>query len=286
MGKLLFGKTPSGKAKWNITTPDIMTEGVLKKRWMIAENVRVLIKGSSQRFRQEPYNEVIAFKIAESLGIGHVQYTLLPNAKKNPYSKCPCFITPNTELVTAAKIMGDIKEYEDVPTYEQFLQACKTHGIPDPTEFIDRMLALDFIMTNADRHLNNFGFIRDADTLEWIGPAPIFDSGGSLWHTDHAAIIGLQTISKTFDTKHEKQIKLASTLEWVDLDALENVHNIISEILPDWQDPNGKGRKEAIVKATEKQIYKMEKLIKQWHPDKAKIWLKAGKNNSKRANNR
>ncbi len=44
------------------------------------------------------------------------------------------------------------------------------------------MLTLDYIIANGDRHYNNFGFIRNAETLEWQGLAPIFDSGASLWH--------------------------------------------------------------------------------------------------------
>ena len=33
------------------------------------------------------------------------------------------------------------------------------------------MLAADFILANTDRHLGNFGFLRDSETLEWKGTA-------------------------------------------------------------------------------------------------------------------
>lgn len=33
---------------------------------------------------------------------------------------------------------------------------------------------------NEDRHLNNFGIIRDVNSLEWISVAPIYDNGESL----------------------------------------------------------------------------------------------------------
>jgi len=39
---------------------------------------------------------------------------------------------------------------------------------------------LDYIMLNEDRHLNNFGIIRDINTLEWISVCPIFDTGRSM----------------------------------------------------------------------------------------------------------
>ena len=41
------------------------------------------------------------------------------------------------------------------------------------------MFILDYIMLNEDRHLNNFGIIRDFKTLNWISTAQIFDTGES-----------------------------------------------------------------------------------------------------------
>lgn len=46
------------------------------------------------------------------------------------------------------------------------------------------MLTVDFIIANTDRHYNNFGFLRNPDTLEWIGLAPVFDSGTSMFHDE------------------------------------------------------------------------------------------------------
>ena len=42
------------------------------------------------------------------------------------------------------------------------------------------MFVLDYIMLNEDRHLNNFGIIRNVENLNWIDVAPIFDTGQSL----------------------------------------------------------------------------------------------------------
>ena len=46
------------------------------------------------------------------------------------------------------------------------------------------MLTVDFIIANTDRHYNNFGFLRNPDTLEWLGLAPVFDSGTSFFHDE------------------------------------------------------------------------------------------------------
>ncbi len=50
-------------------------------------------------------------------------------------------------------------------------------NIPDFVDSINKMIVLDFIIANEDRHFNNFGAIRDAETLKFISFSPIFDSG-------------------------------------------------------------------------------------------------------------
>ncbi|MCC8047216.1 MAG: hypothetical protein LIP12_17295 [Clostridiales bacterium] len=39
----------------------------------------------------------------------------------------------------------------------------------------------DFILSGCDRHLNNISVLRDADTLEFLRLAPIYDSGNCLF---------------------------------------------------------------------------------------------------------
>lgn len=60
------------------------------------------------------------------------------------------------------------------------MECCELLGIGNITPFLDRMLVLDYIIANEDRHFNNFGALRNAETLEWLGMAPIYDSGSSL----------------------------------------------------------------------------------------------------------
>jgi hypothetical protein len=38
---------------------------------------------------------------------------------------------------------------------------------------------VDFLIVNRDRHMENIGFLRDADTLKILSPAPVYDSGSS-----------------------------------------------------------------------------------------------------------
>ena len=46
------------------------------------------------------------------------------------------------------------------------------------------MILTDFLITNTDRHWENFGILRDPDTLRFLTLAPIFDSGTSMLYDD------------------------------------------------------------------------------------------------------
>ena len=67
--------------------------------------------------------------------------------------------------------------------YEHFIHVCAKYGMDEGVvrTFLEYQLLTDFVLTNTDRHLNNFGVLRKADTLEFIGMAPIFDSGNSMF---------------------------------------------------------------------------------------------------------
>lgn len=49
----------------DLHTPDASLNGNLKKRWKIIDGESVLLKGGTQPFMQEPFNEVIASRIMD-----------------------------------------------------------------------------------------------------------------------------------------------------------------------------------------------------------------------------
>lgn len=95
-------------------------------------------------------------------------------------SKCPCFINKDTELVTCYQIEKGITRHNSVEDYEEYIKILENHNIKDARIKMEDMYILDFLIMNEDRHLNNFGIIRDVNTLEWVDVAPIFDNGQSL----------------------------------------------------------------------------------------------------------
>ncbi len=49
-------------------------------------------------------------------------------------------------------------------------------------EFMDYEIMTDYLLSNTDRHMNNISIIRNPDTLELLGFAPIYDSGNSMFY--------------------------------------------------------------------------------------------------------
>ena len=227
IGEILFGHKPDDPNNIELMSPDNTSDGWLKKKWIIVDGKRVLMKGSSGFMQQEPFNEVIASAVMRRLNIPHIDYTLTFDGGK-PYSLCDNFITPDTELVPAWRIKETVKKDNRDSNYTHLLRCCDALGISDIGTQLDKMLVLDYIISNEDRHYNNFGFIRNAETLEWLGFAPVFDSGTSLWY--NTPRVGSDMECKPFRKNYAEQIKLVEDLSWFDTEKLNGIDSEIIEI--------------------------------------------------------
>lgn len=219
----------------SLKTPNNTTDGMLKKAWIIDEGTRYLIKGGYKNEILQPFNEALASEICKRLAFKHVEYTL-DTYKDMVVSKCPCFITKDTELITAFQIRKDMVRHDNEGDYEDYIKVLENNGIENARTEMENMYILDFLIMNEDRHLNNFGIIRDVNTLKWISVAPIFDNGMSLnvpyYSDDEVLLTGEGRLFyevKPFDeiikvVKDFKRInigKLVGLPEWFD----EQLHN-------------------------------------------------------------
>jgi hypothetical protein len=142
-------------------------------------------------------------------------------------------------------------------------------GIPGVTEGLDRMITVDFLIANTDRHFNNFGAVRNAETLEWLGLAPVFDCGTSMWHDQTTQLIrpGFKTPSKPFRKEHEEQIRLVTSFDWLDLSRLKCIEEEYGELLKQsiYIDD---ARREKLCSALVSRIKLLEEFIKAYYtPD-------------------
>ena len=172
-----FSNNISSSTKISLVSPNNTTDGRLKKTWIIEDGKRYLLKGGYKNEVMQPFNEVLATMICRRLNFKYVPYKI-DIIKDKIVSKCVCFIDKDTELVTAHQILHNIQDKEDA--YETYIKTLEDKGIINAREDLENMFVLDYIMLNEDRHLNNFGIIRNVENLNWIDVAPIFDTGQSL----------------------------------------------------------------------------------------------------------
>ncbi len=221
----------------SLKTPNNTTDGMLKKAWIIDNGTRYLLKGGYKNETLQPFNEVLASEICKRLGFNHVEYTI-DTYKDIVVSKCPCFITKDTELVTCYQIRNDMKRYDNIKDYEEYIKKLEEHNIKNAREKVENMFILDYLIMNEDRHLNNFGIIRDVNTLEWLDVAPIFDNGQSLnieyYDEEELHISGSGRLFyevKPFD----EIIKIVKDLKRIDISKLDGIVEWFDNLLHKYQ---------------------------------------------------
>ena len=125
-------------------------------------------------------------------------------------------------------------------------------------------------IANEDRHLNNFGVLRDAETLQWIGFAPIYDSGSSLGYDKIPVQMRpeKEVVCKPFKNHHAEQLKLVSDFRWIDFDRLTDIKELIESVLTadGAEEYMDEIRIRAIVGATQRRIEQLSQLAMRQTP--------------------
>lgn len=247
-----FSNSLNVNTKISLISPNNTTDGRLKKTWIIQDNKRYLIKGGYKNEVMQPFNEVLATMICSRLGFKHVPYTIdIINDKV--VSKCECFINKDTELVSAHQILHS--NCEQSKAYEMYISILEDNGIINARYEIENMFILDYIMLNEDRHLNNFGIIRNVENLEWVDVAPIFDTGQSLnildYNDEELIINGDGRFFYNVD-KFDNIINNIKNIKRFDLSKLDGVCEEFDSLLHKYQN---------ITKMTDRRINKICTLL-------------------------
>ncbi len=169
----------------NAFSPSSSTQGDLTKKWIIADGKRCLVKGNHGGNSQESLNEIVATLLHQKQDkVPFVSYSAMRlGDNQQIYCVCDSFTSDEVELIPAIDIVDSKKKDNAMSMYEHFIHICTKHGMDESAvrTFLEYQILSDFVLTNTDRHLNNFGVLRNANTLEFIGMAPIFDSGNSMF---------------------------------------------------------------------------------------------------------
>ena len=247
-----FSNTRDSNTKISLISPNNTTDGRLKKTWIIENGKRYLLKGGYKNEVMQPFNEVLATMICKRLGFKHIPYTI-DVIKDKIVSKCECFINKDTELISAYQILHNNCNKDKA--YETYIKILENNGISKAREEIENMFILDFIMLNEDRHLNNFGIIRNVENLNWIETAPIFDTGQSLnildYNDEELVINGDGRFFYDMD-KFDTIINYIQNIKRFDLSKLDGICKEFDDLLHKYQN---------ITKMTDRRIDKICTLL-------------------------
>lgn len=140
--------------------------GSYEKCWKRTDGKWWLYKKAN---RLEAFSEVYISHLCKLLKIPCVLY----ECDRSGYVRTLDFTEGKFNFEPALSFMGDNEEYEDV--FSEIDKLCPA-ALPD---FI-RMVFLDALVFNPDRHTANYGLLRDKKSGEYISFAPCFDHNMAL----------------------------------------------------------------------------------------------------------
>lgn len=209
------------------------SQGELQKKWCIDNTgKRYMVKGNYGESYQQSLNELFATELHKKQGFDN--FTHYQSAKlslQNDIEGLGCFsydfCSENREIISAWELLQTIKIRQNESLFYPFKRVCLSLGISeeDFCRFIDYEIMTDFLMTNTDRHMNNISIVRNPDTLEILGFAPIYDSGNSMFYNipyeqlDAVRFNDIKTHS--FVSKEKKLLSYVSDRTLVDTEKAE-----------------------------------------------------------------
>ena len=169
-------------------SPSASVNGDMKKKWVIRDGVRCLLKVNTNYYSQQAVNEVIAGRLHERLEWkNHVPYsleTIRIGGKDYPCSLSPLFTSETKEFVSAYQLLMDYKIPNESSLYASLISKAVAMGLEEKKvcQQLEYTIMTDFILSNTDRHLNNMGFLWEPEQHRFTDMAPIFDTGNSLFY--------------------------------------------------------------------------------------------------------
>ena len=212
--------------------PSATTQGELQKRWVIIDNERYLIKGNYADMYRQSLNEVFASYVHELQGVDHTKYQKisLPTAMGDGIGCISKnFSSTLLEFIPAYDITFYDKQPNNESVFQHYINTCIKLGIPEDVmrQSMDYMILSDFLLTNTDRHLLNLGVLRNPDTLEFIKPAPLFDTGNSMFYNRKYNKDAVLSIPITSFYKTElKFLDMINDRSLLDLNKIPSVSNL------------------------------------------------------------
>jgi len=147
-------------------TPELTNTGSFEKCWRLKNGEWWMVKVADHN---QQFSEIFIYELGKRLGLNMAEYV------RSTKSVMTRDFTENGKynFEPAYSFMG---ENEDYIAVVKKLREIAPHTIPDYV----RMIFMDTIIANPDRHTFNFGFLRDPATGEIISLVPNFDNNMAL----------------------------------------------------------------------------------------------------------
>jgi hypothetical protein len=150
----------------NSRTPELTNIGSFEKGWKRRDGKWWLYKAANLK---EQFSELFTYELGITLGMNMAYYE-----RGDGHIKTLDFTNgASVNFEPASAFMGENENYPD--TVKALHDLCPS-AIPD---YI-KMIFLDTVIANPDRHTGNFGLLRDTDTGKIMGLAPVFDHNMAL----------------------------------------------------------------------------------------------------------
>ncbi len=171
-------------------SPNAALGGTLDKTAIKKEEKWFIKKRFNTKYAdaQQNANELFVSELNKRLGWKeHVTYTVEKDDQNRcANSLCEYFTCKDRELISAFDLTNSLikgKQQDAKKDLNDYISKCVSGGLD--REYVrtslDYMISLDYIITNSDRHWNNFGVLRDPETLKLVSLAPLFDHGNSMF---------------------------------------------------------------------------------------------------------
>ncbi len=158
----LYSSFNAAAKRKDTKTPELTNIGSFEKCWKLIDGRWWICKAANQK---EQFSELFVYELGKELEMNMALYQ-----KGDQCVKSLDFTqSANVIFEPAFSFMGDDDDYFSV--IETLDKLCP-QAIPD---YI-KMIFLDTITANPDRHTGNFGLLRDVKTGNLLGLAPNFDN--------------------------------------------------------------------------------------------------------------
>ena len=206
------------------------SQGELQKKWCIdKDGRRYLVKGNYGLSYQQSINEVFASELHARQGFtNYTHYYLtklrVEGGRDGLGCLCYAFCNDSVECISAWELLQTVKIRQNESYYYPLKQVCISLGMQEQsfTDFMDYEIMTDYLLTNTDRHMNNIAVLRDPDSLQLIGFAPIFDSGNSMFFNIPLTELPLlhldQILTHSFIAKEPRLLQYVHNRHLLDLD--------------------------------------------------------------------